>query len=581
MGSRNLPALLLLCIAASAQANVDPTLFGDLHWRSIGPFPQRPRTDSRQACRAIRATITSAPSTAASGRPATPDEPGSRSSSSQPVGTIGAHCHRAIRHEGSSTPGSGGADMRSDIAQGDGVYKSTDSGRSWVHVGLRDTQQVGKILVHPDNADVVYVAALGHPYGPNAERGVFPLARRRQELAEGVVHGCQHRRHRPGVFSPAIQTSSTPRCGRRAGRLGTSIRRRTAPAAVYCKSTDGGDTWKQIPDTAFHRRRPRQTRRCRTPRRNASTQWSMATPAACIARMTAVQTGAREWRSAHLAARLVLRPDHGGSTNADRIYSMNTIVIAALGRRRRHLHSAQGRPPATISTPLWIDPGRQQPADPRFRPGRTGDVERRHDLELVAQPGDRADLPRQYGQPLSVLGLRCAAGFRRAEPAEPRSRLRRHQHDPVPRDHAGRRERQHRAGPEGSTISSSAVASTSSTCARRQPRHVDPTLAAEPDLYRATWTLPLVFSRRDPHMSVLRQPAHVPHRRRRRTLGSDQPGPDARESRCTGDARCAGAANNLGTGPRRGVDLCDRAIARGRHRHLGRHRRWPDLAHSR
>src|SRR5437773_579737 len=65
------------------------------------------------------------------------------------------------------------ADMRSDISQGDGMYKSIDGGKTWTHIGLTDSQQIGRIIVHPDNPDLVYVAALGHAYGPNPQRGVF------------------------------------------------------------------------------------------------------------------------------------------------------------------------------------------------------------------------------------------------------------------------------------------------------------------------------------------------------------------------------------------------------------------------
>src|SRR5436305_10348926 len=63
--------------------------------------------------------------------------------------------------------------MRSDIQHGDGMYKSVDAGKTWSHIGLADTNQIGKIVVDPKDANVVYVAALGHQYGPNAERGVF------------------------------------------------------------------------------------------------------------------------------------------------------------------------------------------------------------------------------------------------------------------------------------------------------------------------------------------------------------------------------------------------------------------------
>jgi photosystem II stability/assembly factor-like uncharacterized protein len=69
--------------------------------------------------------------------------------------------------------GSGEADMRSDISHGNGVYRSADGGATWTSVGLADTRQIGRILVDPRDANLVFVAALGHAYGPNAERGVF------------------------------------------------------------------------------------------------------------------------------------------------------------------------------------------------------------------------------------------------------------------------------------------------------------------------------------------------------------------------------------------------------------------------
>src|SRR6476646_6008351 len=69
--------------------------------------------------------------------------------------------------------GSGAGIIRPDLSIGDGMYKSTDAGKTWQHLGLRDTQMIAAIAVDPANADRLFVAALGHPYGPNAERGVF------------------------------------------------------------------------------------------------------------------------------------------------------------------------------------------------------------------------------------------------------------------------------------------------------------------------------------------------------------------------------------------------------------------------
>src|SRR5262249_54590248 len=90
----------------------------------------------------------------------------------QPIASIGAVAVAA------SNPnivyvGTGEADMRSQISFGNGMYKSTDAGRTWTHIGLDATRQIGKILVDPRDPNVVFVAALGHVYGANPDRGVF------------------------------------------------------------------------------------------------------------------------------------------------------------------------------------------------------------------------------------------------------------------------------------------------------------------------------------------------------------------------------------------------------------------------
>src|SRR4051812_15200793 len=69
--------------------------------------------------------------------------------------------------------GSGEGIQRPDLTTGDGIYRSDDAGRTWTHLGLRDGQQIPQIIIDPKNPDRILVAVLGHPYGPNAERGVF------------------------------------------------------------------------------------------------------------------------------------------------------------------------------------------------------------------------------------------------------------------------------------------------------------------------------------------------------------------------------------------------------------------------
>jgi photosystem II stability/assembly factor-like uncharacterized protein len=69
--------------------------------------------------------------------------------------------------------GSGEACIRGNISFGDGVYKSTDAGKIWTNVGLKDTRHIGAVIIHPTNPDIVFVAALGHAYGPNPDRGIY------------------------------------------------------------------------------------------------------------------------------------------------------------------------------------------------------------------------------------------------------------------------------------------------------------------------------------------------------------------------------------------------------------------------
>src|ERR687891_675191 len=72
--------------------------------------------------------------------------------------------------------GMGECCIRGDVSHGDGVYRSTDAGQTWTHLGLEDTRHIARVRIHPTNPDVVYVAALGHAYGPNNQRGVFRSA---------------------------------------------------------------------------------------------------------------------------------------------------------------------------------------------------------------------------------------------------------------------------------------------------------------------------------------------------------------------------------------------------------------------
>src|SRR5450759_2371015 len=162
-------------IAASDPArptgNVDPALFSELRWRSIGPFRGGrvlavagvPGEREHFYFGGVNGGVWETEDAGRTWRPIF---------DAQPIGAIGA---LAVAPSNPKViyVGTGEADMRSDIAQGEGIYKSTDGGKAFSHVGLSDSQQIGRILVDPRDPNRVLVAALGHPYGPNAERGVF------------------------------------------------------------------------------------------------------------------------------------------------------------------------------------------------------------------------------------------------------------------------------------------------------------------------------------------------------------------------------------------------------------------------
>lgn len=141
--------------------------------------------------------------------------------------------------------GTGEADIRGNFSHGDGVYRSVDAGKTWAHVGLDDTRQIGRIVVHPADADVVYVAALGHVFGPNDQRGVF-----RSVDGGATWERVLHVDDRTGAIDVAIDPNN-PRvlfaCFWRTVRTPWSLESGGAGSGLY-RSTDGGDTWTPLTD---------------------------------------------------------------------------------------------------------------------------------------------------------------------------------------------------------------------------------------------------------------------------------------------------------------------------------------------
>ncbi len=139
--------------------------------------------------------------------------------------------------------GTGEACIRGNVSHGDGVYRSTDGGRTWTNVGLGDTRHIGRIRIHPRDPDLVYVAALGHAFGPNRERGVF-RSRDGGQRWEPVLF----RSERTGVVDLSMDPQN-PRVLYAAAWQAQRFPHRFAsggPESGLWRSTDGGDTWAEV-----------------------------------------------------------------------------------------------------------------------------------------------------------------------------------------------------------------------------------------------------------------------------------------------------------------------------------------------
>jgi len=139
--------------------------------------------------------------------------------------------------------GTGEEALRGDISDGDGMYKSVDGGATWTHIGLKDTRHIAKILIDPHDPNIIFVAAIGHAYGPNEERGVFrstDAGKTWQKVLykddkTGAVDLTFAATNSHVLYAALYQELRTP-WGFTSGGPGSGI----------YKSTDGGTTWKQL-----------------------------------------------------------------------------------------------------------------------------------------------------------------------------------------------------------------------------------------------------------------------------------------------------------------------------------------------
>jgi len=347
----------LLSIAAAAPAaSVNPLLFQELKWRSVGPFRGGRVLAVEGALNDPKRFYFGAVNggvwrTDDAGRTWVPIFDAVN------VGSIGAI---AVAPSSPKTiyVGTGEADMRSDIGQGIGMFRSDDGGASWTAIGLTDTQQIGKILVHPRNPRVLLVAALGHPYGPNAERGVFRSEDSGRHWTKALFKdadtGAIDMAFDPAnpniVYAALWQTRRPP---------WNTYPPSSGPGSGLYKSVDGGKSWHQLTGHGLP---------------SAPGRIGLATSPSKPARVYALVDSAADgqgglyrsdnrglsWTKVTGDKRIFNRGWYfGGITanpkNADQVWVANTIMLRS-DDGGAHFIPTKGDPTGDDFHTLWIDP---------------------------------------------------------------------------------------------------------------------------------------------------------------------------------------------------------------------------------
>jgi len=247
MRTRLLLVLLLTALTGfTAQSQqYDQKLFGEMRWRCIGPFRGGrtvaisgvPHETNVYYMAAVNGGVWKTTDFGNTWFPIFDD---------QPSGSVGALAV-APSNPDILYVGSGEGLQRPDLAVGDGVYKSTDAGRTWTHLGLRDAQQITAIVIDPSNPDRVFVAAEGHPYGPSVERGVFRSLDGGKNF-EKVLYKDENTGAADLVMDPGnpqvlYAALWAARVAPWEVRDGGSF---VIPGSGLYKSTDGGTTWQPL-----------------------------------------------------------------------------------------------------------------------------------------------------------------------------------------------------------------------------------------------------------------------------------------------------------------------------------------------
>ena len=237
-------AFAFLIASASSAVAQSLDLYGDMHWRSIGPT----RSSRTRALDGV------------------PDQPnvfyaGFDNGGVWRTTDYGSTWHPLFDREPTSSigaiavapsdpsiiyVGSGAGIIRPDLSTGDGMYKSTDAGATWTHLGLRNSQMIADVVVDPTNPDRLFVGVLGHPYGPNAERGIFRSTDGGLTF-EKVLYRDEYTSGNDVLLDPSDPNTVYATLWQQQQSFRESYEFGGAGDGIF-KSTDGGTTWKPLTD---------------------------------------------------------------------------------------------------------------------------------------------------------------------------------------------------------------------------------------------------------------------------------------------------------------------------------------------
>jgi photosystem II stability/assembly factor-like uncharacterized protein len=345
-------ASLLFLLPAAAQS-VSPQLFSDMDWRLIGPFrggravavagvPGDPATFYFGS---VDGGVWKTTDAGVTWKPTFDHEP---------VASIGA---LAVSPSNPNViyVGTGESDIRSDLASGNGVYKSTDGGVTWKHIGLKETRQISRIAIDPSNPDVVYVGALGHAYGPSDQRGVFKSSdggttwtRVLYKGPEVGVSDLAIAAAKPGVLFASLWNAHRPPWSTYAPLTG--------PGSGLYRSTDAGATWQPceghgLPEGSWGRSGV------------AVSSDGTRVYALIEAKKSGLYVsndGGANWTLANDDERLTSRAWYFNRitvdpSNADVIYVPNVALLSS-NDGGKTLHIVRGAPGGDDYHELWVDP---------------------------------------------------------------------------------------------------------------------------------------------------------------------------------------------------------------------------------